>query len=108
MVIVRMRIVVSLHSRKTDGGSEGSSEKDEWGGLWAAGTGWYFEGPMKIMEVSQDDGTQYAQHAGETVLWFGSTACGGIKPVIKDQLYRKNGAIFSVISLCRRKVKPGR
>ncbi|KAH3806525.1 hypothetical protein DPMN_134848 [Dreissena polymorpha] len=33
-------------------------------------------GHMKIMEVSKGDGNQYAQCAGETVLGFGSTACG--------------------------------
>ncbi|KAH3788697.1 hypothetical protein DPMN_166845 [Dreissena polymorpha] len=31
---------------------------------------------VKIMEVSRDCGTQYAQRSGKTVLGFGSTACG--------------------------------
>ncbi|KAH3720174.1 hypothetical protein DPMN_063068 [Dreissena polymorpha] len=34
---------------------------------------------MKIIEVSQDGGTQYSQHAGETVLRFGSTAGGVLR-----------------------------
>ncbi|KAH3747759.1 hypothetical protein DPMN_182189 [Dreissena polymorpha] len=79
MLIVRMWIEVSLHRRKTDGRGgqrrwQRSGQRADLGQkcrpVFRGG------GPMKIMEVSRDGGTQYAQGAGETVIGFASMAGG--------------------------------
>ncbi|KAH3853524.1 hypothetical protein DPMN_096049 [Dreissena polymorpha] len=33
-------------------------------------------GPVEIMEVFKDGGTQYPRRAGKTVIGYGSTTCG--------------------------------
>ncbi|KAH3827154.1 hypothetical protein DPMN_129083 [Dreissena polymorpha] len=77
MVTVRRWIVVSLHRRKWDGSSGGCNVEDgrvdPWADIQARISR---DCSLKVMEVSQDGGTQYAQPAGETVLGFGSTVCG--------------------------------
>ncbi|KAH3848743.1 hypothetical protein DPMN_091123 [Dreissena polymorpha] len=69
--------MVSLHRRKRDGESGGGSVEDGRCGPWAEIQARITRGgPMKIMEVSKNGGSQNAQCAGKTVLWFESTACG--------------------------------
>ncbi|KAH3708887.1 hypothetical protein DPMN_068346 [Dreissena polymorpha] len=99
MVIVRRWIVISLHRRKRDGSSGDGSVED-----WRADRGQRYNpgfrgvGPIKIMEVSQDGDTQYAQRAGETVLGFGSTAFGLVGHTSGRAREERKKCLFSIVS----------
>ncbi|KAH3874818.1 hypothetical protein DPMN_038071 [Dreissena polymorpha] len=66
MVIVLRLIVISLHRRKRYGSSGGGSVEDGRADLGQSyWPGFRGDDLMKIMEVSQDDGTQYVRRAGK-------------------------------------------
>ncbi|KAH3748690.1 hypothetical protein DPMN_183139 [Dreissena polymorpha] len=87
MAVVCRRLLVfttSLDEGQEQRSGEGGSVEDGRCGPWAElQTRTSRSGLMKIMEVLQDDGTQYVQRAAKTVMGFGSMA-GDVLSGYKD------------------------